>query len=106
MSGAGANRAIATLSAVSPQLFFNPPVDIIGHTLALIAGLREDLAAVPSVVDNRVDDDAYGYKNDKNKKAASHHGLRCLPGIIADAAYYRSLPGSKSRPKGIGNRLG
>jgi hypothetical protein len=41
-------------------------VDIIGDVLALIAGLFEHLAAIPSVVDNRVEDAAYAYEDDKS----------------------------------------
>jgi hypothetical protein len=50
----------------STKLLCNPPVDIIGHVLALVAGLIEHLAAIPSVVDNRVNDAADAYKDDKS----------------------------------------
>jgi len=52
--------------AISPKLPLNPSVDIIGHALALIAGLCEHLAAIPSVVDHRIGDAACAYKDDKS----------------------------------------
>jgi hypothetical protein len=51
---------------VSPKLPFDPSVNIIGHVLALVAGLFEHLAAIPSVVDNRVDDAADADEDDKS----------------------------------------
>jgi hypothetical protein len=82
---------------VSPKLPFNKSVDVIGHVLALIARLFEHLAAIPSVIDNRVDDAAYAYEDGKSNQAAPHRGLRWLPRIIVDAGYYRGLRVSKSQ---------
>jgi hypothetical protein len=51
---------------VSPKSPFNKSMDVVGHVLALIARLFEHLAAIPSVVGNRVDDAAYAYEDDKS----------------------------------------